>query len=65
MTVGFLLGDATAEAAEANPDQQFAIVDNDLFDAEAEDDRNFDNVARAHLLHRPGRVPGRLRGRRR
>jgi basic membrane protein A len=45
VTVGFLLGNATAEAAEANPDQLFAIVDNDLFDAEAEEDRNFDNVA--------------------
>jgi basic membrane protein A and related proteins len=45
VTVGFLLGDATADAAEANPDQLFAIVDNDLFDAEAEADRNFDNVA--------------------
>jgi basic membrane protein A len=27
VTVGFLLGDATAEAAEANPEEQFAIVD--------------------------------------
>ena len=45
VTVGFLLGDATATAAEANPDQLFAIVDNDLFDTEAEEDRNFDNVA--------------------
>lgn len=27
VTVGFLLGDATKEAAEANPDEQFAIVD--------------------------------------
>ncbi len=27
VTVGFLLGDATQEAAEANPDQDFAIVD--------------------------------------
>lgn len=27
ITVGFLLGDATAEFAEANPDQRFAIVD--------------------------------------
>ena len=27
VTVGFLLGDATAEFAEANPDQRFAIVD--------------------------------------
>ncbi len=27
ITVGFLLGDATKAAAEANPDQQFAIID--------------------------------------
>lgn len=27
ITVGFLLGDATAEAAQANPDERFAIVD--------------------------------------
>jgi basic membrane protein A len=27
ITVGFLLGDATKEAAEANPDQKFSIVD--------------------------------------
>lgn len=27
VTVGFLLGDATAEAAAANPDQQFQIID--------------------------------------
>lgn len=27
VTVGFLLGDATAEAATANPDERFAIVD--------------------------------------
>jgi basic membrane protein A and related proteins len=45
VTVGFLLGNATADAAEANPDQLFAIVDNDLYDLEAEEDRNFDNVA--------------------
>jgi basic membrane protein A len=45
ITVGFLLGDATALAAEANPDQKFAIVDNDLFDTEAEENRDFDNVA--------------------
>jgi basic membrane protein A len=45
VTVGFLLGDATAEAAEANPDQLFAIVDNDLFDVAAEEDRDYDNVA--------------------
>ena len=29
ITVGFLLGDATAAAAKANPDQDFAIVDYD------------------------------------
>ena len=45
ITVGFLLGDATATAAEENPDQLFAIVDNDLFDTATEQDRNFDNVA--------------------
>ena len=27
VTIGFLLGDATAEAAAANPDKHFAIVD--------------------------------------
>ena len=27
VTVGFLLGDATKAAAEANPDSRFAIVD--------------------------------------
>lgn len=27
ITVGFLLGDATKEAAEANPDQEFSIID--------------------------------------
>jgi basic membrane protein A and related proteins len=45
ITVGFLLGDATADAAEANPDQKFAIVDNDLFSTATNEDRNFDNVA--------------------
>lgn len=45
ITVGFLLGNATADAAEAAPDQKFAIVDNDLFDSETNQDRNFDNVA--------------------
>jgi basic membrane protein A len=44
VTVGFLLGDATATAAEANPEQKFAIVDNDLFDIEAGEDLQFDNV---------------------
>ena len=45
VTVGFLLADATAEAAESEPDQLFAIVDSDLFDVANEEDRNFDNVA--------------------
>jgi len=44
ITVGFLLGDATAAAAEANPDQLFAIVDNDFFDADTGDDVTYDNV---------------------
>ncbi|MBY5161629.1 BMP family lipoprotein [Salsipaludibacter albus] len=44
VTVGFLLGEATAAAAEANPDQNFAIVDFDFFDAEAGEDITFDNV---------------------
>jgi basic membrane protein A and related proteins len=44
VTVGFLLGDATAVAAEANPDQMFAIVDFDFFDADAGEDISFDNV---------------------
>lgn len=44
VTVGFLLGDATAAAAEANPDQKFAIVDFDFFDAEAGEDITYDNV---------------------
>jgi len=44
ITVGFALGDATAAAAEANPDQQFAIVDDTLFDVVNNTDRNFDNV---------------------
>ncbi len=45
ITVGFLLGNATADAAQANPKQKFAIVDNDLFDTATNKDRNFDNVA--------------------
>jgi basic membrane protein A len=44
VTVGFLLGDATATAAQDNPDQQFAIVDYD-FSTEAGDAADeFDNV---------------------
>lgn len=44
VTVGFLLGDATAAAAEENPDQKFAIVDVDFFDAEAGEDITYPNV---------------------
>ncbi len=44
VTVGFLLGDATQAAAEANPDQNFAIVDVDFFDSDAGEDITFDNV---------------------
>ncbi len=44
ITVGFALGDATLAAAEANPEQAFAIVDFDLFDFEAGADITLDNV---------------------
>jgi len=44
VTVGFLLGDATAKAAEANPDVNFAIVDVDFFDAEKGEDITYENV---------------------
>ncbi len=44
VTVGFLLGDATLAAAEANPDQKFAIVDVDFFDFEAGEDITLDNA---------------------
>ena len=44
VTVGFLLGDATAAAAEANPDTKFAIVDVDFFDFEAGEDITFENA---------------------
>lgn len=44
ITVGFLLGDSTAAAAEANPDQKFAIVDFDFFDPDKGKDIVFDNV---------------------
>lgn len=44
VTVGFLLGEATQAAAEANPDTMFAIVDFDFFDAEATEDITIDNV---------------------
>ncbi len=44
ISVGFLLAEATAAAAEENPDQNFAIVDFDFFDAEAGEDIVYDNV---------------------
>jgi basic membrane protein A len=45
ITIGFLLGGATATAAEANPDQNFAIVDYD-FSVDAGDTADeFPNVA--------------------
>lgn len=42
--VGFLLEEATANAAEANPDQKFAIVDVDFFDFDAGEDVVYENV---------------------
>jgi basic membrane protein A len=44
LTIGFLLGDATATAAEANPDVEFGIVDVDFFDSDAGEDVTFDNA---------------------
>jgi basic membrane protein A and related proteins len=44
VTVGFLLGADTQAAAEANPEQKFAIVDVDFFDADAGEDITLDNV---------------------
>jgi basic membrane protein A and related proteins len=44
ITVGFLLGEATAVAAEENPDQNFAIVDVDFFDPDKGEDITYDNV---------------------
>ena len=49
VTVGFLLGGATAEAAMANPAQQFAIIDSDANDDNGTpddfaDDKNLENV---------------------
>jgi basic membrane protein A len=44
ITVGFLLGDATAAAAEENPDQEFAIVDYDFADPDTFEDITYDNV---------------------
>lgn len=44
VTVGFALGDATAAAAEANPEQLFAIVDFDFINFDTFEDIVFDNV---------------------
>jgi basic membrane protein A len=44
VTVGFLLGGATADAATANPDQNFAIVDYDFSTAGGDAQDEFDNV---------------------
>ncbi|HKZ54956.1 MAG TPA: BMP family ABC transporter substrate-binding protein [Anaerolineales bacterium] len=46
VTVGTLIGQATAEAAQANPDQKFAIVDFDFVDASTDPptDLSFPNV---------------------
>jgi basic membrane protein A len=48
ITVGFLLGAATSDAALANPDRQFAIVDSDANDTkgtdDSADDTNLTNV---------------------
>jgi basic membrane protein A len=43
VTVGFLLGDATAQAAKQNPDQKFAIVDFN-FTTKSGKDLTYDNV---------------------
>ena len=45
ITVGFLLGGATATAATDNPDQKFAIVDYDFSTAAEDPADEFDNVA--------------------
>ena len=58
ITVGFLLGDATKAAAEANPDIKFSIVDFAY-------DPAIPNVLGQVYRHRRGGVPRRLpRGRR-
>jgi basic membrane protein A len=45
ITVGFLLDSATAEAAKANPDQEFAIVDSAALDNNGTPDDPDDDVA--------------------
>lgn len=44
ITVGFLLGDATADAAETYPDTLFGIVDFAFVDEETGEDITYDNV---------------------
>ncbi|HEX8804191.1 MAG TPA: BMP family ABC transporter substrate-binding protein, partial [Acidimicrobiales bacterium] len=44
ITVGYLLGDATATAATDNPDQKFAIVDYDYSEEAGDAADEFDNV---------------------
>jgi basic membrane protein A and related proteins len=44
VTVGFLLGGATADAATANPDQNFAIVDYDYSAAAGDAQDEYDNI---------------------
>ena len=46
VTVGYLIGNSTASAAEAHPEQKFAIVDFDFYDYSADPpvDVAFDNV---------------------
>jgi basic membrane protein A len=44
ITVGFLLAEATATFAEANPDRSFAIVDVDITDPQSGDDITFPNL---------------------
>jgi basic membrane protein A and related proteins len=44
VTVGFLLGGATADAATANPDQNFAIVDYDYSVDAGDAQDEFDNI---------------------
>jgi basic membrane protein A len=44
VTVGFLLGGATADAADANPDQDFAIVDYDYSTDAGDAADEYDNV---------------------
>jgi basic membrane protein A len=44
VTVGFLLGGATGDAATANPDQNFAIVDYDYSTAGGDAQDEYDNI---------------------